>query len=71
MVCTPALAPAIAPLIIGSEYFVSLGLDDDAASKLHLEYYTKYGLALRGLTRDYAIGKALVVCSPVRYSFLH
>lgn len=36
-------------------YFVSLGLDEDKASELHLKYYTEYGLALRGLTRHHDI----------------
>ncbi|KAH7887659.1 pyrimidine 5-nucleotidase [Phlebopus sp. FC_14] len=40
---------------MGKHYFVSLGLDEDEASKLHLRYYTQYGLALRGLTRHHEI----------------
>jgi len=36
-------------------YFVSLGLSDEEASQLHLQYYTQYGLALRGLRRHYAV----------------
>ncbi|KAF9485272.1 pyrimidine 5-nucleotidase [Pholiota conissans] len=36
-------------------YFVSLGLDHDEASELHLKYYTQYGLALRGLTRHHDV----------------
>ncbi|KAI0307280.1 pyrimidine 5-nucleotidase [Multifurca ochricompacta] len=36
-------------------YFVSLGLSDEEASKLHLQYYTQYGLALRGLRRHYGV----------------
>ncbi|KAL0949452.1 hypothetical protein HGRIS_009507 [Hohenbuehelia grisea] len=36
-------------------YFVTLGLDDDAASDLHHKYYTQYGLALRGLVRHHEI----------------
>ncbi|EDR12886.1 uncharacterized protein LACBIDRAFT_245826 [Laccaria bicolor S238N-H82] len=36
-------------------YFVSLGLDHDEASELHLRYYTLYGLALRGLTRHHDV----------------
>ncbi|KIJ99381.1 hypothetical protein K443DRAFT_102294 [Laccaria amethystina LaAM-08-1] len=36
-------------------YFVSLGLDHEEASELHLRYYTQYGLALRGLTRHHEI----------------
>ncbi|KAJ7498816.1 pyrimidine 5-nucleotidase [Mycena latifolia] len=31
------------------EYFTTLGLSEEAASELHLKYYTQYGLALRGL----------------------
>lgn len=48
------------PLMISPDYFVSLGLDDGAASKLHLEYYIKYGLALRGLTSNHQIGEVPV-----------
>ncbi|KAF5333526.1 hypothetical protein D9611_002441 [Ephemerocybe angulata] len=36
-------------------YFVSMGLDHDEASELHLRYYTQYGLALRGLTRHHDV----------------
>jgi len=36
-------------------YFLTLGLDDDEASRLHLQYYTTYGLALRGLTRHHQV----------------
>ncbi|KAJ3500874.1 hypothetical protein NMY22_g19116 [Coprinellus aureogranulatus] len=36
-------------------YFVSLGLSEEEASKLHLHYYTTYGLALRGLTRHHDV----------------
>ncbi|KAF8974474.1 Haloacid dehalogenase-like hydrolase-domain-containing protein [Flammula alnicola] len=36
-------------------YFISLGLDHDEASELHLKYYTQYGLALRGLTRHHDV----------------
>jgi hypothetical protein len=43
-----------------SDYIVSLGLDDETASRLHLEYYTKYGLALRGLTSNHQIGEVTV-----------
>lgn len=39
-------------------YFVKLGLDHEEASKLHLQYYTRYGLALRGLTRHHDVGNA-------------
>jgi hypothetical protein len=44
---------------IGSGYFVTLGLDDSEASRLHLQYYTQYGLALRGLTRHHEVGKVI------------
>ncbi|TFY83955.1 hypothetical protein EWM64_g69 [Hericium alpestre] len=33
-----------------TEYFMSLGHNHEEAADLHLQYYTKYGLALRGLT---------------------
>lgn len=36
-------------------FFVSLGLGHEEASKLHLKYYSEYGLALRGLTRHHNI----------------
>jgi len=36
-------------------YFVSLGLSEEEASVLHHQYYTQYGLALRGLTRHHDI----------------
>ncbi|KAH8830441.1 pyrimidine 5-nucleotidase [Flagelloscypha sp. PMI_526] len=38
-----------------ANYFVNLGLEKSEASKLHLEYYTKYGLALRGLVAHHGI----------------
>lgn len=38
------------------EYFVSQGLDKDAASELHLKYYSTYGLALVGLVRHHQVG---------------
>lgn len=37
-------------------YFVSLGLAEDEASTLHMQYYTQYGLALAGLVRHHQIG---------------
>jgi len=37
-------------------YFVGLGLSHEAASELHLRYYSQYGLALRGLTRHHDVG---------------
>ncbi|KAI4525667.1 pyrimidine 5-nucleotidase, partial [Schizophyllum commune Loenen D] len=36
-------------------YFVSLGLEDEKATKLHHHYYTEYGLALRGLVRHHEV----------------
>lgn len=36
-------------------YFLSLGLSDEEASALHLQYYKTYGLALRGLVRHHSI----------------
>ncbi|KAL0565054.1 putative suppressor of disruption of TFIIS [Marasmius crinis-equi] len=40
------------------EYFVNtLGLSHEEASKLHLGYYTQYGLALAGLVRHHHVGK--------------
>lgn len=39
-------------------YFVNLGFPADEAKALHLQYYTKYGLALRGLTRHHDVGEA-------------
>ncbi|KAI5893475.1 pyrimidine 5-nucleotidase [Schizophyllum commune H4-8] len=36
-------------------YFVSLGLEDEKATKLHHRYYTEYGLALRGLVRHHEV----------------
>ncbi|KIY49296.1 pyrimidine 5-nucleotidase [Fistulina hepatica ATCC 64428] len=36
-------------------YFVSLGLDEDEAFELHLNYYRQYGLALRGLVRHHRV----------------
>lgn len=39
------------------DYFVNnLGLDEDEAATLHRGYYTKYGLALRGLMRHHGVG---------------
>ncbi|KAF8313393.1 pyrimidine 5-nucleotidase [Clavulina sp. PMI_390] len=37
------------------DYFVGLGLSDAEAHKLHMEYYTQYGLAIRGLAQHRAI----------------
>ncbi|KAG9017319.1 hypothetical protein FRB93_007433 [Tulasnella sp. JGI-2019a] len=36
-------------------YFLSMGLAEDEASKMHKRYYTEYGLALRGLVRHHKI----------------
>lgn len=36
-------------------YFTSLGLDDAEASRMHLQYYKMYGLALRGLVRHHGV----------------
>lgn len=36
-------------------FFVSLGLPEDEAHRLHMHYYKEYGLALRGLTRHHNI----------------
>ncbi|KAI9448155.1 pyrimidine 5-nucleotidase [Lactarius indigo] len=36
-------------------YFVSLGLSDEEAAGLHSQYYTQYGLALRGLQRHHDV----------------
>jgi hypothetical protein len=40
-----------------SAYFKTLGLSDDEAHELHLQYYTQYGLAVRGLARHHHIGE--------------
>ncbi|KAN0131427.1 pyrimidine 5-nucleotidase [Lactarius tabidus] len=37
------------------DYFVSLGLSDEEASTLNSQYYTQYGLALRGLQRHHGV----------------
>ncbi|KAF8272551.1 pyrimidine 5-nucleotidase [Lactarius quietus] len=37
------------------DYFVSLGLSDEEASTLNSQYYTQYGLALRGLQRHHRV----------------
>jgi pyrimidine and pyridine-specific 5'-nucleotidase len=37
---------------------VSLGLSDEEASTLNSQYYTQYGLALRGLQRHHGVGNA-------------
>ena len=40
-------------------YFVSLGLSHEDGSELHHQYYTQYGLALRGLIRHYDVGNTV------------
>jgi len=50
---TAGIAEAMGELI--KAYFLSLGLDRDEASNLHLKYYTTYGLALRGLIRHHSV----------------
>ena len=37
-------------------YMVSLGLSDETASTLRSQYYTQYGLTLRGLRRHHGVG---------------
>lgn len=48
------------------EYFVSIGLNQEDASDLHLKYYTQYGLALRGLTRHHNVGNSSSLNIPSR-----
>ncbi|KAI0638133.1 pyrimidine 5-nucleotidase [Trametes polyzona] len=36
-------------------YFVGLGFPEEEASKLHHQYYSQYGLAIRGLVRHHQI----------------
>ncbi|KAH9943486.1 pyrimidine 5-nucleotidase [Epithele typhae] len=36
-------------------YFVGMGFPEEEASKLHHEYYSQYGLAIRGLVRHHQI----------------
>jgi len=50
---TAGISEAMGKLI--HAYFVTLGLEDEEAAKLHLKYYTTYGLALRGLTRHHNV----------------
>lgn len=61
------------------EYFMTLGLDDDEASKLHLKYYATYGLALRGLTRHHKVGEywmsythicTIVICDKIHWNLM-
>ena len=40
-------------------YMVSLGLSDETASTLRSQYYTQYGLTLRGLRRHHGVGSAV------------
>ncbi|KAJ7068368.1 pyrimidine 5-nucleotidase [Mycena amicta] len=37
------------------DYFVGMGLEEEEASALHHQYYTNYGLALRGLIRHHDV----------------
>ncbi|KAJ3410674.1 hypothetical protein HDV05_003497 [Chytridiales sp. JEL 0842] len=37
------------------DYFKTLGLDEQTARTLHHEYYTKYGLAIRGLIEHHEV----------------
>ncbi|PKI84218.1 hypothetical protein MVES_001405 [Malassezia vespertilionis] len=65
--CTPPLTPdntlyshketRIMDLMEGKirQYFHALGLDGDAAEKLHKYYYHEYGLAIRGLMKHHTI----------------
>jgi hypothetical protein len=41
-------------------YMVSLGLSDETASILRSQYYTRYGLTLRGLRRHHGVGSTVV-----------
>ena len=41
-------------------YFMTIGLSDHEAHALHIEYYTQYGLAVRGLARHHHIGELFV-----------
>jgi pyrimidine and pyridine-specific 5'-nucleotidase len=40
-------------------YMVSLGLSDETASTLRSQYYTQYGLTLRGLRRHHGVGSTI------------
>jgi len=40
-------------------YMVSLGLSDETASLLRSQYYTQYGLTLRGLRRHHGVGSTV------------
>jgi pyrimidine and pyridine-specific 5'-nucleotidase len=50
------------PIQLSPDYFVNLGLGEDEASELHLQYYKTYGLALAGLIRHHDVGNA--ACLP-------
>ena len=41
------------------DYFVHIGIGHEKASELHHNYYVKYGLALRGLTRHHDVGSEI------------
>jgi pyrimidine and pyridine-specific 5'-nucleotidase len=52
---------------------VSLGLSEEEASTLNSQYYTQYGLALRGLQRHHGVGittffsaKMVILLTPYR-----
>jgi hypothetical protein len=40
-------------------YIVSLGLSDETAFNLRSQYYSQYGLTLRGLRRHHGVGGAI------------
>jgi hypothetical protein len=40
-------------------YMLSLGLSDETASILRSQYYTQYGLTLRGLRRHHGVGSTV------------
>jgi hypothetical protein len=45
-------------------YIVSLGLSHEKAYELRSQYYTQYGLTLRGLRRHHGVGSAISCPSP-------
>ncbi len=40
-------------------YMLSLGLSDEMATIRRSQYYTQYGLTLRGLRRHHGVGSAI------------
>jgi hypothetical protein len=40
-------------------FVVSLGFSDEMAFKLRSQYYTQYGLTLRGLRRHHGVGSTI------------